>query len=120
MLVDRICVVPKANGRPAAVLEALQRDRIRNGRRRLAAPEPDADTRLHVNKDFASCRHHRQRVSESPAVYLAERTRGQNRDANRCPRRQASATFRWGGKDSNLRPTDYESRRKLSIEPNLA
>jgi hypothetical protein len=25
----------------------------------------------------------------------------------------------WGRKDSNLRPTDYESRRKLSIEPNL-
>ena len=26
----------------------------------------------------------------------------------------------WGGKYSNLRPTDYESRRKPSIEPNLA
>jgi hypothetical protein len=25
-----------------------------------------------------------------------------------------------GGKDSNLRPTDYESRRNPSIEPNLA
>jgi hypothetical protein len=24
------------------------------------------------------------------------------------------------GKDSNLRPTDYESRRNLSIEPDLA
>ena len=26
----------------------------------------------------------------------------------------------WGEKDSNLRPTDYESRRNPSIEPNLA
>jgi hypothetical protein len=28
--------------------------------------------------------------------------------------------FQWGGKDSNLRPTDYESRWKPSIEANLA
>ena len=31
-----------------------------------------------------------------------------------------SPAFQWGGKDSNLRPTDYESRRKPSMEPNLA
>jgi hypothetical protein len=29
-------------------------------------------------------------------------------------------SFLWGGKDSNLRPTDYESRRQPSIEANLA
>jgi Recombinase zinc beta ribbon domain len=28
--------------------------------------------------------------------------------------------FQWGGKDSNLRPTDYESARKPSVEPNRA
>ena len=34
---------------------------------------------------------------------------------------QARLTFpEWGGQDSNLRSTDYESRRKLSMEPNLA
>jgi hypothetical protein len=26
----------------------------------------------------------------------------------------------WGGKDSNLRPTDYESGRRPSVEPNRA
>jgi hypothetical protein len=26
----------------------------------------------------------------------------------------------WGGLDSNQRPTDYESSRKRSMEPNLA
>ena len=37
------------------------------------------------------------------------------------PRDEAqSGLHPWGGKDSNLRPTDYESRRNPSIEPNLA
>jgi hypothetical protein len=43
--------------------------------------------------------------------------------ARRGPRRRprlGGPSRQWGGKDSNLRPTDYESSRKPSIETNLA
>jgi hypothetical protein len=35
-------------------------------------------------------------------------------------RSERGGQLEWGGLDSNQRPTDYESRRNLSIEPDLA
>jgi len=35
-------------------------------------------------------------------------------------RSERGGQLEWGGKDSNLRPTDYESRWKPSIEANPA
>ena len=46
----------------------------------------------------------------------------QGRSLLRCAKSegQAGRSRMWGGKDSNLRPTDHESARKLSVGPDCA
>jgi hypothetical protein len=57
MLVDVVGVVPKANRRPPAVFNDLQRDRVGDRRRRLAAPEADAPAQLQVDEHFSLAAH---------------------------------------------------------------